>query len=416
MTPVWRVPSTSPGPRSSRSFCATAKPSFVARSTPRRSRASSDSGGPIQQHAGRRLRPAPDAAAQLVQLRQAHALGVLDDHQRRVRHVDTDLDDRRRDEQIELGGLERAHDDILLRRLSCGRESSRCGRSAAPRRARARARSRRANRRARTPRSAGKPSRPAARLHTAPRRARRARRAAARARRRSCTGWRPGGSSPITEQSRSAYAVIASVRGIGVAVMISWCGTRASPSPFCLSRRRCSTPKRCCSSTMTSASCRNSTLSWNNACVPTTTAARPSATAASVAAASARRLRADQRRDFDAERREPALEAREMLLGEQLRRRHDGRLAARRGRDERRHRGHDRLAGADVALQQPVHRRAASRDRRRSRRAPPACAPRQRERQRGAKRVEPRGAVGQRPRALGARRSRPIAASSSAAR
>ena len=35
------------------------------------------------------------------------------------------------------------------------------------------------------------------------------------------TGVRPGGSSSITDVSRSAYAVMASVRGIGVAVMIS---------------------------------------------------------------------------------------------------------------------------------------------------------------------------------------------------
>ena len=35
------------------------------------------------------------------------------------------------------------------------------------------------------------------------------------------TGVRPGGSSSMIETSRSAYAVIASVRGIGVAVMIS---------------------------------------------------------------------------------------------------------------------------------------------------------------------------------------------------
>ena len=35
------------------------------------------------------------------------------------------------------------------------------------------------------------------------------------------TGVRPGGSSSITETSRSAYAVIASVRGMGVAVMMS---------------------------------------------------------------------------------------------------------------------------------------------------------------------------------------------------
>ena len=64
-----------------------------------------------------------------------------------------------------------------------------------------------------------------------------------------------------------------------------------------------------------------------------------------------------------------------MLLGEQLRRRHDGRLAAGRGRDQRRHRGHHGLAGAHVALQQPVHRRARRRDRRRSRRARFAARP-----------------------------------------
>jgi hypothetical protein len=33
-----------------------------------------------------------------VELREAEALGVLDDHQGRLGHVDSDLDDRRRDE------------------------------------------------------------------------------------------------------------------------------------------------------------------------------------------------------------------------------------------------------------------------------------------------------------------------------
>jgi hypothetical protein len=36
-----------------------------------------------------------------VQLREAHALGVLDHHQRRVRHVDADLDDRGRHQQLD---------------------------------------------------------------------------------------------------------------------------------------------------------------------------------------------------------------------------------------------------------------------------------------------------------------------------
>ena len=39
------------------------------------------------------LRAATHASAQLVQLREAHALGVLDDHQRGVRHVDAHFDD-----------------------------------------------------------------------------------------------------------------------------------------------------------------------------------------------------------------------------------------------------------------------------------------------------------------------------------
>ena len=44
-----------------------------------------------------------------------------------------------------------------------------------------------------------------------------------------CTGVRPGGSSSIADTSRSAYAAIAKVRGIGVAVSTSWCGTRLLP-------------------------------------------------------------------------------------------------------------------------------------------------------------------------------------------
>ena len=39
------------------------------------------------------VRAASHAAAQLVQLREAHALGVFDDHERGVRHVDTHFDD-----------------------------------------------------------------------------------------------------------------------------------------------------------------------------------------------------------------------------------------------------------------------------------------------------------------------------------
>ena len=46
----------------------------------------------------------------------------------------------------------------------------------------------------------------------------------------------------------------------------------------------------------------------------------------------------------------------EMLLGEDLGRRHERDLQAVLHRDQRRQQRDDRLAGADVALQQPVHR------------------------------------------------------------
>ena len=54
------------------------------------------------EHAVRLLRPAADAAPQLVQLRKPEAVGLLHDHHRRVRNVDTDFDHGRRDEHVEL--------------------------------------------------------------------------------------------------------------------------------------------------------------------------------------------------------------------------------------------------------------------------------------------------------------------------
>ena len=129
---------------------------------------------------------------------------------------------------------------------------------------------------------------------------------------------------------------MASVRGIGVAVMISWCGSRPACAPFSESRSRCCTPKRCCSSTMTSARRANSMPSWNSACVPTTRRISPAA----IAASALRRVRAGWPPDSSAtglaERGEPVAEVAPVLLGEQLGRRHERRLrtaarGARRG-------------------------------------------------------------------------------------
>ena len=78
-------------------------------------------------------------------------------------------------------------------------------------------------------------------------------------------GLRPGGSSSMTETSRSPYNVMASVRGIGVAVMTSTWGGCA----FLVHKRaRCATPKRCCSSITTRPSEEKFTVSSITACVP----------------------------------------------------------------------------------------------------------------------------------------------------
>ena len=60
---------------------------------------------------------APDPAAQLVELGEAEPLGALDDHQRRIGHVDPDLDHRRRDQHRQLAGGEARHHRILVRPL-----------------------------------------------------------------------------------------------------------------------------------------------------------------------------------------------------------------------------------------------------------------------------------------------------------
>ena len=59
---------------------------------------------------------AADPPAQLVQLRDPVALGVLDEHHGRVRHVDPDLDHRGGDEHVGRARGERGHRRLLLGR------------------------------------------------------------------------------------------------------------------------------------------------------------------------------------------------------------------------------------------------------------------------------------------------------------
>ena len=85
-------------------------------------------------------------------------------------------------------------------------------------------------------------------------------------------GARPAGSSDSVETSRSPKTVIATVRGIGVAVITSTWGGQPALS---VRAARCSTPKRCCSSTTTRPRSANITFSSSSAWVPTTMPASP---------------------------------------------------------------------------------------------------------------------------------------------
>ena len=135
------------------------------------------------------------------------------------------------------------------------------------------------------------------------------------------------------------------MRGIGVAVMWRTCGARPSTSA-----ERCSTPKRCCSSTTATARSRNSKPFWISACVPDDDVRL---------AADLRLDRAGDERAADAELHAEALDREEVLLGERLGRRHQRALAAGLDRPQERVERDDRLAGADVALEQALHRRRA---------------------------------------------------------
>ncbi len=69
-----------------------------------------------------------------------------------------------------------------------------------------------------------------------------------------------------------------------------------------------------------------------------------------------RRRRAGQQREAEARVFQQPPDGDEVLLGEDFRRRHERHLETVLHRDERRHQRDDRLARADVALQEPVHR------------------------------------------------------------
>ena len=68
----------------------------------------------VEQQAGRMRVAAADAAAQLMQLREAEAFGVLDHHDARLRYVDADLDHRRRYQKPGLARGEARHGAVVV--------------------------------------------------------------------------------------------------------------------------------------------------------------------------------------------------------------------------------------------------------------------------------------------------------------
>ena len=229
-----------------------------------------------------------------------------------------------------------------------------------------------------------------------------------------CTAARPAGSSVRVEISRSPKTVIATVRGIGVAVITStWGGVPA----LSVRAARCSTPNRCCSSTTTRPRSANWTCSCSSAWVPITMPASPLAAWSIASARAALGIEPVSRttrvasacaaehaagREVAEQRGDRAV----VLLGEHLGRRQQRGLAA--GVDDPQHRPQrdEGLAGADLALEQPVHRVGARRGRPRSR-ADTSCWPRgQRERQPRVERGQQAAAAGRGPgrRAARARR------------
>src|SRR6185369_17585985 len=65
----------------------------------------------------RNVNTPPYPAAQLVKLGKAETLSMLYHHHRSIRHVDTDLDDRGRYQDMNLIGLEGGHDSLFLLRF-----------------------------------------------------------------------------------------------------------------------------------------------------------------------------------------------------------------------------------------------------------------------------------------------------------
>ena len=343
-SPLWRVPRISPSPRSVRSTSASLKPSrsVAIASSRRRARLRRRV---AEQDAERLVLAAAHAAAELVELREAVALGPLDDHHRRVRHVDPDLDHAGRDEHVGGAGGEPLHRPRLLARghlpvqqldlevpqLAGGEPlrllGGRLGLELL------RALDQRADEvrlpalaqplahelvGARPPLLPHRPGlhRPATRRQLAQRRSRRGRR------RRSATAC--AGSAWRSCAARA--------------------GAAGADGPLASSAARWRTPKRCCSSTTQTARRANSTSGSIRAWVPDDQRQLAAGQPAERVAPRTGAGRPGQERERDGRAREQAVERLRVLLGQRLGRRHQRGLVAALDRAQHRVDGDDGLA------------------------------------------------------------------------
>ena len=219
----------------------------------------------VQQQAETGVGAAADPSAQLVELGQTEAFGVLDHHHRGFRDIDADLHDRGGDQQPDRAGGKRGQGRVAdLRRLLPVREADPVAEPLLqvdePLLRGGDVQSLALGDQRADPIDLGAFVQFAGDAVAAP-----------SAWCRGSAGWcgsaaRPAGFSVSRLTSISPHWVSSSVRGIGVAVITS----TSVRSPLAPSVSRWLTPKRCCSSITASARSRYSTASWNSAWVPTT--------------------------------------------------------------------------------------------------------------------------------------------------
>ena len=346
------MPTSSPSLRSARSISArrSRRRGAAARAAGRAGAAT-----PPARTAGTRLLlAAPDAPAQLVQLRDAETLGVLDQHDGRVRHVDPHLDDRRRDEHVASPAGERGHRLLLLARAHAAVQQRQPIAAPARRRAAARARPSRLapfQRPRRLP--ARRPRRPAGRRRRPgdPPAAARAARVGARA---PTAGRRPRASRRPTPARQLAQR--ARRRGLRSARAPA-CAGSASPScaacaaarlrPLASSAARWRTPKRCCSSTTATASAAKRDVRLDQRVrADDQRQLAAGELAEDVARAAVPGVEPVSSADRDRSAPSSAWIVCEVLLGERLGRRHQRRLMAVLDRAQHRVQRDDRLAAS----------------------------------------------------------------------